>query len=292
METVEAWLAATGADCSDAHRDLLHKALNPLSPEREPLKLPDSNSTDAQAVVALLKKGQVPTTRAVAARAANPANPPVRQPPQAWTTDQIDRFGQLSADWVNNYRLSQASGPSGPTWIELFRSPPLEQIRKQLGIQTGHAGRLDQYRPDIWVLMTGARKRGWLAWSKQPRSLCPGPSFFASDLRPQMSVGRRVAYAIRQFRKANDGQHPTWDNIADAHDAVGNLVFRDIKDAQAQFLWLTTEHWIVVTKSGSIKLGPKAKRMYERNSERNARRHASENSPRTGGVAPYPGAGG
>ncbi|NTY62606.1 hypothetical protein [Mycolicibacterium sphagni] len=253
--TVDGWLAATGMACSDIHRDLLLKGLSPASPDREPLALADPDSEDARAIVALLNKGQVPTCRAVAARAATPQH---RAPLRSWSVDEIDHFGQVSAHWAHSFGGSQAGGP---TWTELFTSPAVELVLTGFGIQPGgDGGQRDRRRDrDFQALMSGARRRGWLAWSEQPRSLCAGPSFFAGRVRGPVPIGRRVASAIRQYRGAHGGAHPRWCDIVDVLDSTGVRVFRDLGDAQEQSLWLETEQWIVVT-SGRVAPGQAAER--------------------------------
>lgn len=249
--TIDAWVSAVGID-SDVYRELLDKALNPSSPECEPLELPDPGSDDAQVVMALLKKQQVPTRRAVNARAANPRP---HAPLPVWSDDQIDRFGRVAAAWVYEVRSSDASGP---TWAELFGSPPVRQIREELDLT--RRGR------DLNAVMTRARGRGWLAWDRdRERSLCAGPSFFASRYQSPAAVGRRVVAAVRRFHLANDGRRPRWEDlVADIHDGAGNAVFHDIDDARAQSVWLEAEHWIAI-KAELITAGSKAKRWQKRN---------------------------
>ncbi|MFV8160714.1 hypothetical protein ACNQVK_00925 [Mycobacterium sp. 134] len=248
--TIEAWLGAVGMD-SDACRDLLHKALNPASPEREALELPEPGSDDAQVVMVLLRKGQVPTRLAVGAHTAH-RRPYVPRP--VWSDEQIDRFGRVASTWVDEFWQSHTTGP---TWAEMSDSAAVEQARKELELP--RRGR------DFEAAMTCARRRGWLAWDMgRTRSLCAGPAFFASRYQPPGPVGRRVATAVRRFRLANDGRRPRWEDlVADIRDSAGNTIFRDVDDARAQSAWLEAERWIKV-KGEEITAGAKAKRWAQR----------------------------
>lgn len=265
--SVDGWLAATGMAGSEVHRDLLLKGLSPTVPDREPLALADPDSEDAAAIVALLHKGQVPTCRAVAARAATPQH---RAPLRSWSVDEIDLFGHVGACWVHAFDRSPAGGP---TWTELFSSPEVEQVLVGFGIQPGgEGGQRDRRRDrDFQALMSGARRRGWLAWNGQPRSLCAGPSFFASEVRAPAQLGRRVASAVRRYRHTHGGD-PRWSDIADGLDPTGTALF-DGGDPQEQSLWLQTEGWIVVTL-GRISLGDTAERERSRRTSPNRNRQS------------------
>lgn len=277
MEALDVWLGATGADRVDGYRDLLHRALNPPSDEREPLVLPNPESADARAVMALLKKGQVPTHRAVAAGAANPRPWVVLEPARQWSDEEIDRFGQVGAGWLHQYRLSRGGGP---TWTEFFSSTTIARsILDEFDGQSGDEGVHGYLRRDRdrLILLRRGRRRGWFAFSDQPRSLCAGPSFFVSGFRAPDPVGRRVASVIRQFHAADEKRYPQWADIADVLDGDGNRVFRDVEDAEAQAGWLATEQWIRV-KSEGVALGYRAKREQKRNGLRSARKRLSDQS--------------
>lgn len=279
MEAIDGWLGAAGAENVDGYRDLLGKALNPTSAEREPLVLPDPQSADASAVLALLKKGQVPTQRAVQAGAANARPPVVRESARKWSDAEIDRFGQLGAPWLHEYRQTHGTGP---TWNEFFSSAPVERAFDEFGVESGvgEGGVQGYLRRDgvRSLLIRRGRRRGWFAFNDQPRSLCAGPSFFVAGYRAPDPVGRRVAGLIRQSHAAGEKPHLQWADIAEVLDLDGSRVFRDVEDAEAQAGWLATEQWITIKPAG-IGLGFRARREQRRNGLRSARKRLADQSP-------------
>lgn len=149
MEDIDRWLHAVGADGADVKRELLRRAVTPSSEDRAPLVLPDPQSAETQAILALLAKGQVPTSRAVAAGAAtsHPVNPT-----RVWSDGQIDHYGRVGAAWVHDYRRDHGIGP---TRSEFFSSAIIKRALVALGIsdedgnQKRHRDRRLR-RPDGW----------------------------------------------------------------------------------------------------------------------------------------------
>ncbi|WP_342314625.1 hypothetical protein LIX17_25590 (plasmid) [Mycobacterium avium subsp. hominissuis] len=267
METkqaIAAFLDALGVECTNANRDLLERALNPAKPDQDPLVLPDPMSADGQMILALLKKGQVPTCRAVAAGAAAPPRPHV--PARQWTVEEIDHFGKLGAAWIHEYHQVYAQGP---TWNEFFSSAPIEQILNEFGVRDLQG----TYRPLRRDLIRSGRQRGWFAFNTSTRSLCAGPSYFASVVRSPNSMGRRVASAVRRFTAANEGRRPNWEDLVEVHNGDGDRLFRDLDDARDQALWLVTEQWVEV-KAAGLKPGARAKSVWRHSQARRA--HGSD----------------
>lgn len=259
-QTIEAWFDAVGVECTNANRELLERALNPSKPDQDPLVLPDPMSADGQTILALLRKGQVPTCRAVAAGAAAPPRPHV--PARQWTAEEIDHFGKLGAAWIQEYHRVYAQGP---TWTEFFGSAPIEQILNEFGVRDGQG----TYPTLRWDLIRSGRRRGWFAFNTSTRSLCAGPSYFASVVRSPDSMGRRVASAVRRFTAANEGRRPNWEDIVEVRDGDGDRLFRDLEDAHDQALWLVTEQWVDV-KAAGLKPGARAKSVWRRSQARRA----------------------
>lgn len=270
------WLNAVELDTIENARELLTRAVRPASANIEPLFLPVAESERTIAIVALIKAGQVPTPVATEYR--------LRELLPRESTDErrcqnaraatdwssvIDDFGQELARQVSQHWKSNGEGP---TRTEILRSSPTMEFVSSRGLSAHH----DRYiqGPVMFELI----RAGWLCCSKQPRSLCAGPTAYAyqrgNNTRiSSTNVGRIVGRSVGVFRYQHH-RGPTWDELAEcARDNRGHRVFVDASDAEAQSAWLLAEQWVRI-EAGELKRGA-ATKMYARR-RREARKNGRQ----------------
>jgi hypothetical protein len=251
------WLRAMKLHTDSRAIALLDMATSPaaLGPGRETLELPPVGEEGAQAVALLLRAGKVPTPGAVGQVVRNNESRARFLAARAAWPPFLDGFGGCVAAFVDRYWRDCRSGP---TWSQAFSCAEADSFVSTHQLLSPNASHRLRF-----LLMRQLVARGWLSGNDQPRSLCPGPTYYAfrhnrGEIRRSDKVGESVARAVGEFR-SRKGRSPTWRQLArHTYDHRHRKIFRNTDDVRAQSLWLLTEGWIQL-EEGEIRRGPAAK---------------------------------
>lgn len=174
--------------------------------------------------------------------------PHVAAAPKKPRPAQVDRFGRMVAAAAH---AEWCAGQPAPLWSEVFAMPDSMELLNALHIQ-------DQRR-ERERLMHRAARRGWVVFTRNPRSLCAGPMFFASrSIRTHKcrstDIGRAIAKSIDTFQ-ANSHRSPTIEELAE-HVRLpnGRRVFHGGADLRQHLHWLEVSGWVQI-EDGQIRTG-------------------------------------
>ncbi|MFC9472438.1 hypothetical protein ACWZHB_10840 [Nocardia sp. FBN12] len=264
----ESWLAATelAGDVEAAHR--LSRAVDPERygfSKRERLDLATCTGDKAELVLWILEAGQVPTPDAVMKAVTGPPmlNASVGKAETSAETKRLtsviraerDRFGELVSEAI---AMHWARFGVGPTWQEAWRSEALTSW------WVLSEGCVPEYSIARGPMFRTLERAGWIAYNRNPHSLCTGRQFhirFHGDhvsAAPAPIVGYLVANHIGIHRRLHNCS-PTWSELAElATDAKGLPLFFNAGDARAQQRWLETQGWIRIEDT-ELRRGERAK---------------------------------
>ncbi len=186
---------------------------------------------------------------------------------------EVDRFGAAVAHVANRHWREHNSGPS---WREVLQTAI---IRELISPESADP---DKYT--LTVLMRRAAGRGWIVSSREARSLCAGPRYFARTDRLRAeelaeTLGRTLAQAIGSFRYRHRRSPRLAELARELRAGNGHRSLRSKESIQDQVPWMTLTGWIRF-EGNNIRRGPTAK---------SERQYRMETKRRTGprGTTPH-----
>ncbi|MFI2561105.1 hypothetical protein [Nocardia farcinica] len=266
--TARTWLATTELADDEGAIARLSRAISPSQQgfaTRRSLPL-DSGSDHTDAILDLLRAGQVPTVEAVeslthsvhGSRAVGERKARHERYTHCYEVLSTARHSlgevisaEVALYWMNN--------GIGPLWREAWEFEAVCQWRKEQAATVPEFGLIG---PNALGLL---HRAGWLASNRSMRSLCPSRRFYTRYYGDHVSgapadvVGYGVARYIGIYRRLHDKRSPSWEEmVAHTTDVKGVPLFFNVTDARAQQRWLVTSGWLRI-EGGNLRRGARAK---------------------------------